>query len=239
MKKLVLFIVLLSFILSFVAHAEEKAPEFEKKAISLYYDVPDQILMCQNKSESIEKGKVEFEKMLVKYYKKRFNILHVNRVPKFENSIAYNWNKDIIFKVEQTTMPIVVEIKLLGNGVATDTYQNAFGAQKSVNIITTRLLLNEWLGNNIERSFCLRSYGTQEYRPKSMAFMGNIIVNNMDSRVLTKNCVEWYIRDVNMFNPPNKYTYPVYYATYFSAYKGDYAQYMANMRKLNMNVECI
>lgn len=218
MRKFLLFLCIILFATS-ISYAKETPPEFVKKNITLFYDVQDQILMCQNKEENIVKGQEQFEKILRKYYKSRFNIINVKRISKPENAEFYD--KKALFELPVNQFAIVVKVELWGNGVATDTYQNAFGAKQNINIATTKLNLTEYTGDKDNFIFYERKYGVKDYRPNSFAMFGQLWVKNMDARTLTKNCVNWYIRDVNEFYPPNKYTYPQQYDVYLAFYKGD------------------
>lgn len=63
MKKIFSFIVMVVFMFSLsTVYATEKMPTFTKKDAVIFYEVPDQILMCQNKQEDMIKGAIEFEK---------------------------------------------------------------------------------------------------------------------------------------------------------------------------------
>ena len=224
MKKFILLVSMLLFAFTACSgYAAEKPPKFTKKDAFIFYKVPDQVLMCQNKSEDMTKGAEEFEDTIREYYKKRFNVvglqrsfIELNSEDKFPEE-----EKRQMFATAQKASLIMIEINLLGNGTATDTYQNVFGAKQHITVPTTRLQYAEYFGYKPENVLFKQDYGVQDYRPNTMAMFGKLWSNDMNARVLTKNCIEWYMRDVNKFNPPNKYTAPKYYESYIALYTGD------------------
>lgn len=224
MKKLVLLITMLFF--SFAActgYAAEKPPKFTKKDAFIFYKVPDQVLMCQNKNDDMIKGTEEFEDTIKDYYKKRFNIVGLKRsfiALNAENKFPEK-EKRQMFTTAKTASVIMLEINPIGNGTATDTYQNAFGAKQQITVPTTRIQYIEYFGYEPANVLYQHDYGVQDYRPNTMAMFGKLWTRDMNARVLTKNCVEWYMRDVNKFNPPNKYTAPKHYDYYMALYTGD------------------
>lgn len=209
--------------LSFSAsYAAEKAPAFEKKDAFIFYEVPDQILMCQNKQEDMVKGAAQFEKMLGKYYKNRFNVIGFERtyIEVGDDDKFPEDEKKKIFVTAQHALPILVRIDLLGNSTATDTYQNGFGAQKTITVPTTTIAYSELFGVREENGF----YGynvVKDYRPGTYSLFGELFTKNTDARTLTKTCVEAFVRDINKYNPPNKYTEPEAYDNYWAAYTGN------------------
>ena len=72
-------IVLLIISISSIAFANGEASK--KKSVVIFYKVPDSVLACQNDSDDIVKGKVEFEKTVKEAYKNRFNIEGVQESP--------------------------------------------------------------------------------------------------------------------------------------------------------------
>lgn len=223
MKKALIFILFLVsiFVCPKVA-AEEEAPPFVPRDAVIFYEVPDQILMCQNKQEDMVKGAAQFEKTLKKYYQKRFNVISMERtfIAPAEDGKYPAEEKKKLFEIAKTAVPVIVKIDLLGNSTATDTYQNAFGAQKSITVPTTTISYMESVGNP-EDSVFWYWINVSDYRPPTFALFGEVFAKNQNARVLTKNAVEAYIRDVNKFNPPNKYTDPIAYERYLAFYLGD------------------
>ena len=222
--KRVLGIVMLA-ILTFTSvwvYANEGAPKFTKRNVSIFYDVPDQVIMCQNKAEDMGKGADEFEKTLQKYYGKRFNVLAVQRIHIDENADkrTRDTEKKRLFENEQGAQPIFVKIELVGNSTATDTYQNVFGAQQSITVPTTTIFYLEGIGDKERGDFWSRN--TQDdYRPGTLALFGQLWIMEKDTRTLTKHSVEGAIKTMNSFTPPNKYTHPDEYELYLAYYIGD------------------
>lgn len=232
MKKALIFILFLVsiFVCPKVA-AEEEAPRFVPQDAVIFYEVPDQILMCQNKQEDMVKGAAQFEKTLKKYYQKRFNIISIERIfiTPTEDGKYPEEEKKKLFETAKEALPILVKIDLLGNGTATDTYQNAFGAQQSITVPTTTIWYGEAFGYAEDNMFWGWT-NTLDYRPPTFALFGEVFAKKQDNRVLTKNAVEAYIRDVNTFNPPNKYTAPLDYEHYLAIYLGN-AKKLGDMNK--------
>ena len=213
---------IIALLICSVAFADDL--EFIKKDAYLFYDVPDQILMCQNKKEDMIKGAKEFEETLTDHYSERFNVIGLERVSmkKEESNGKFNdQQKKDMFNKANKAVAIIVELRLMGNGTATDTYQNMFGAKKTITVPTTKINYAEYFGIPEENVFLEYDYGTFDYRANTFAMGGNLWTKQMDARVLTKNCVKWIIRDRNKFNPPNKYTYPESYERYITIYTGD------------------
>lgn len=223
MKKIFGFIMMVVFMFSLsTVYATEKTPTFTKKDAIIFYEVPDQILMCQNKQEDMIKGAIEFEKTLKKYYQKRFNVISLQRtyiVPAEDGKYLADEKKKL-FDIAQGALPVIVKIDLLGNSTATDTYQNMFGAKKSITVPTTTIEYCEQIGDDAVQTFWYWKKKA-DYRPETFSIFGDVFAADADARKLTKICVESFIRDVNMFNPPNKYTYPEIYSRYWAFYSGD------------------
>lgn len=223
MKRLFILIATFLFIFAFsTVYAEEKPPAFTKRNAVIFYSIPDQILMCQNKEEDITKGATQFEKTLQKYYKKRFNIISVHRTYiKTDADGKYPIEeKKHLFALSKGAQAIIVKINLLGNSTATDTYQNAFGAKQSITVPTTTIFYSEQLGDaSMETFYCFET--VRDYRPDTFALFGELWTKKMDDRTLTKNCVEAFIKDANKFIPPNKYTHTDEYNKYLAFYTGN------------------
>lgn len=235
MKKFLMIILMTLFtLLPAVAYADN-APDFEKRNAYIFYEVPDQILMCQNKKEDMVKGAKEFEETIAEHYDNRFNIIGIERVKiiREANGKKFNENqkREMIAKANNG-VPLILKLELMGNGTATDTYQNLFGAKRSITVQTTKIKYTEYFGLKNENMFLEFTYGTFDYRPNTFAMGGQLWTKNMDARVLTKNCVKWIIRDMNKFNAPNKYTHPDRYENYMNIYTGN----LEAMEKANSKV---
>lgn len=223
MKKLFIqFLILMVMLIPTIAFADD-APEFTKRDVYLFYQVPDQILMCQNKKEDMVEGAKEFEEVLLDHFDNRFNVVATERVQmKFlDNGKFDDLQKKEMFSKAGNVMPIIVELKLMGNGTATDTYQNIFGAKKSITVPTTKIDYTEYFGVKNDNTFYQIHYGTFDYHANTFAMGGQLWSKKMDARVLTKNCVKWIVRDMNKFNAPNKYTNPTAYNRYLAIYTGN------------------
>lgn len=221
MKKLFCLITIFLCLFSLSASYAEDAPEFTKKDAYIFYEVSDQILMCQNKQEDMVKGTAEFEKTLLKHYKKRFNVIGFERtymlIGADEKFPAEEKKK--IFDKAQHALPILIKIDLLGNSTATDTYQNTFGAKKTITVPTTTIGYAELFGSPADNAFW-GHYIVEDYRPGTYSILGELFANNVEPRKLTKTCLEAFIRDMNKYNPPNKYTDPQGYNDYWAIYTG-------------------
>ena len=130
MKKFLMIILMTLFtLLSAVAYADN-APDFEKRNAYIFYEVPDQILMCQNKKEDMVKGAKEFEETIAEHYDNRFNIIGIERVKiiREANGKKFNENqkREMIAKANNG-VPLILKLELMGNGTATDTYQTFLG----------------------------------------------------------------------------------------------------------------
>lgn len=218
--------------------ASENPPNFIKRDVVLFYKVPDQILMCQTKSEDITKGSVEFEKILKKYYKKRFNIISIQRTNiEYEKDEIYNSeDKKRLFEIAKDSQPIIVEIQLIGNGETVDTYQDVYGAKQSVIVPTTKIFYSETFGYKPDNMF----FGWRnvlEYKVPTLSLFGEIFLAKGDYRAQTKVAINAIIKEVNIFDPPNKFTDPVAYNLYLLKYKGDAASISKFVNSKNVQLE--
>lgn len=122
MKKLILLVTALTFLICSVASAAEFQPT---KKVVLFYRVSDAILQSQNDAEDITKGQEEFEKELRKHYGKRFLVQDVKRntYPPTSSPAFY---QELI---KPNQVPLMVQIELAGETTTSTNYQNAYGAQ--------------------------------------------------------------------------------------------------------------
>lgn len=219
MKKIIGFIaIMIVLCLSCAANAAETPPEFKKKQVTIFYDVSDLIIMCQNESENMEKGKVEFEGEIKKYYSARYDVMDIKRAQKLENG---KYDKTIMFGIPEAQVPLLLIITLEGNGSDVDTYQNIFGAKQSITVETTKVNLGEYIGSR-DGAVDLWGgmFGIRSYRPLTSSFGGNIFIANKNQRTQTKNAIKGYLKDINSYNPPNKYTKNSSYEWYILIYQG-------------------
>ena len=204
----------------------------EKQAVTIFYCVDDTILQAQNSKEDVEKGKVEFEKVFLDNFNKRFDIKGVKRIHKIETTADLKYDRDQLYNIPANQIPVIVELKVTGIGTETDTYQNVFGAKSNVTVPTVNIHYTEHLGERITgHRYIFKTFdGDFSYRPQSYALGSDLYVANKDDRTLVKNCVRGLIRDIGNFNPPNKYAYPDKYERYSHIYYGDYKYIVEHMQ---------
>lgn len=203
----------------------------EKQAVTIFYCVDDTILQAQNSKGDVEKGKVEFEKVFLDNFHKRFDINGVKRIHKIQTTADLKYDRDELYNIPANQVPVLVELKVTGLGTETDTYQNAFGAKSNVTVPTVEIHYTEQLGERITGNrYMFQTFDNDfSYRPQSYAIGRDLYVANKDDRTLVKNCIRGLIRDIGNFNPPNKYAYPDQYERYSHIYYGDYKYMVEHM----------
>lgn len=233
-KSFFILLVLMLFLSSFVAASSAK-----RKAI-LFYAVQDSILMCQNKDEDIEKGRIEFEKQLKKSYSKRFDLIDIKPAPKGNMMLFDNITVDkrSLFAIPKDELPILITIQLLGNGVGNATYQNGYGASRAVSVPTTTIAITEYQGYRITefegKNILLPwEYGVRYYGVRPHTVGGDIIVPHQSDRVAVKNAVKAYLGSLAEFSPPNKYVQPKAYDMYLYHFVGAVEELYLLMKDTN------
>lgn len=189
------------------------------KHIVLIYKVPDAILMCQNSTEDMVKGQVELEKELQTHYSKRFIVDEIKRAP-FTQAMSAS---EYISMVKPTQTPFVLKLDLVGTGSSTNTFQNVFGAQKSITVPTVKIVRSEHVADPSDMTLYGVTYDIVEYQPNVMPLGGNLY-SSADARKNTKNGVRGYIRDYCTWQGDqiNKYADMAGYNRYSNAYTGDF-----------------
>lgn len=166
MKRIVLlFLSLLILSLSGTVMANEK------QAVTIFYCVDDTILQAQNSKDDVEKGKVEFEKVFLDNFNKRFDINGVKRIHKIETTADLKYDRDELYNIPTNQVPVLVELKVTGLGTETDTYQNAFGAKSNITVPNVNINYTEYLGERITgHRYMFQTFdGDFSYRPQSYA----------------------------------------------------------------------
>lgn len=218
MKKLMILIIsLLCVSICVVCFAEAPA---SSKSVKLCYHVDDLVLMAQNDSEDIEKGKIEFEKEIYRHYGKRFIINSITRITSEDEKCDY---KTLVAKKKPDERLFMFYIQLAGEGTRVETYQNAFGAQKQAKSKTVKLVLLELMYEEDIQNFSYYNYGLLEYGSGTVALGKDVYVVQKNARKNTKNAVRGAIRDACQFNDTiNKYAEPEMYRREIARFKGDF-----------------
>ena len=227
-KKVAGLIFLLLFACSGFAFA---APQ-PTKHIVLFYKVSDAILMCQNSDENIEKGKIEFENELNNHYSKRFVVDGVKYLPEMPALSA----EEYLAMVKQNETPFILKLKLNGTGSTIQTFQNVFGAKKSIEVPTIKIDRAEAVVDRQDKIIYAVNYGEAEYHPNAMA-LGGDLYSSTDQRKNTKNDVRGYIRDYCTYlgDKINKYADMKKFNQYNDAYNGDFKQILLTKFSINPN----
>lgn len=219
MKKILTMLMGL-MLLSCVAFAAE--PEPSKKVV-IVYRVDDAVLQCQNDSEDMVAGKEELEKELVNHYKKRFIVEGIERGSTPDVSMPLTYYKD---KAKGRQFPLVVTIRLLGQGTSIDSYQNAFGAQYYGSAPTVNVQLVEVLIDPVNDTDYGVDYGVQSYGAGTFALGRDIFAAQSNPRKNTKNAVRGVFRDACKLNDKiNKYANPLAYGKEYARFTGDFKKF--------------
>jgi len=229
-KKTSLLALLLVFICASTGLCSVPKPT---KRIFLFYKVSDAVLMCQNSDDDMEKGKVEFEKELSNHYSKRFIVDGVKYLPEQPRLSA----EEYLAMVKQNETPFILMLKLNGTGTTTATFQNMFGATKSVVLPTIKIIRNEYVVDRADHSIYGVAYGEAEYHSNAMAAGGNIY-SNTDTRKTTKNGIRGYLRDYSIYQGDriNKYADMDKFNAYNDAYTGNFKKRDIELLAINSNV---
>lgn len=216
MKKLLLLVTALTFLLCSVASAAEFQPT---KKVVLFYRVSDAILQSQNDAEDIAKGQEEFEKELRKHYGKRFLVQDIKRntYPPTSSPAFY---QELI---KPNQVPLMVQIELAGETTTSTNYQNAYGAKTTGYAPAIKVHLSEALPKTNGIEFTNVDYGIQTYSSGTFALGMNIYAAETDPRKNVKNAVRAAFRDACKLNEQiNKYVDPMGAEIEIARFSGDF-----------------
>lgn len=199
MKKMLLLVVTLTFLLCSVASAAEFQPT---KKVVLFYRVSDAILQAQNEAEDIVKGQEEFEKELRKHYGKRFLVQEIKRNT-YQPTSTPAFYQELI---KPNQVPLMVQIELAGETTTSTNYQNAYGAKATGYAPAINIHLSEALPRANSKDFVNVDYGIKTYSSGTFALGMNIYAAETDPRKNVKNAVRASFRDACKLNDQiNKY----------------------------------
>lgn len=233
MKKWKVVLFLLCCLFSQIGFAAETA---KKLAVCLIYKVPDTVLQSQNKEEDMVAGQKEFEKDLLKAYSKRFDVREMKRVDEKETHPT----QEYVAMAKPGEIPLLVLVKLEGNGVSVDHYQNAFGAKVDGVAPSTFVHIQEGTIDRNDNSFCGWDYGKREYTAGTFSMGRMVAAVDTDPRRNTKNAVKAALKDVCALTPGiNKYTNPEMYTIDLYRFQGDFkkASELNQQRKAAQDVK--
>lgn len=222
MKKVfTVFLAVLLCLVGVVASAAEAPTPTQK--IVLFYRADDALLACQNSAEDIEKGRVEFEKLLAKYYGKRFIVQEIRQNP--DEEMTLDEYKQII-KFNQK--PFIVIMEAAGEGTSVDHYQNAFGAQKSGAYKTFKIHIKEFSPNKNNNGFNSYDYGVLSYGSGTFTFEGMVFAQDTNPRKIAKKAVNAVLYTVCRIDDEiNKYAYPTKYQMEIERFNGVFDSFVA------------
>ena len=153
--------------------------------------------------------KAELEKELVNHYKNRFIVEGIIRgeLPDVLRPASFYQEQ-----VGSGKTPLVIIIKLHGQGERITQYQNAFGAQYMGVAPAVNVSLMEGSVDPVDGKQYSVDYGIKSYSSGSYAIGRNIYAAQNDPRKNTKNAVSGIFRDACKFDESiNKYANPIGY----------------------------
>lgn len=209
------------------------AAERIKQKVTVFYNVDDAILEAQNSDNDIIRGQQEFEDEIKGNMAKRFEIMAIKRIKPIETSAPLKYNRDELYNIPLSQVPVLLEIKVTGISSHTDTYQNAFGAKSYITVPDVNVHFLELIGErSTSNRWMIQTVNADlVYHPQSYAMGRDLYVANRNDRTLVKNSVRGTIRDRGKFLPPNKYVYRDAYKLYEAGYYADWKKLVTFMKK--------
>lgn len=222
MKKVfIVFLAVLLCLIGVVASAAEAPTPTQK--IVLFYRVDDALLACQNSAEDIEKGRVEFEKLLAKYYGKRFVVQEIRQNPDEEMTLE-EYKKIIKFNQK----PFIVIMEAAGEGTGVDSYQNAYGAKTQGAYKTFKIHIKEFAPNKNNNGFNSYDYGVLSYGSGTFSVGQMIFATDTNPRKIAKKAVDAVLYTVCRIDDDiNKFAYPTAYQMEVERFNGVFDSHVA------------